>query len=105
MLRDDYVMRMVRQLAAAIARIAGLRNIGRDEEALAEIERVWGELFGLPPGLLDSMSPEALEAFLGAPEKTRLVAELLRHEADLLERRGDSARAARKRSLGDALAR
>jgi hypothetical protein len=100
-IRDDLILRMVRQLAAAIARTVKLRDAGRDEEALAEIDRAWGELVGLPPGLLDAISPEALQRLVGEGDKVRLVAELLRHEAELFERRGDPAKAARRRALAD----
>jgi hypothetical protein len=102
-LRDDVIMRMVRQLAAAIARIMKLRDAGRDEEALVEADHVWGELFGLPPGLLDSIGGPALAALLGAPEKVTAAIELLGHEADLFERRGDPARAAQRRELASYL--
>ena len=92
-------MRMVKQLAAAIARIMKLREAGREEEALAEADQVWGELFGLPPGLLDSIGGPALAALLGTDGKVNAAVELLGHEAEMLARRGDAGRAARRREL------
>src|SRR4051794_40902563 len=42
MFEDDYILRMVKQLAAAIARIAGLNRRAEHDQALAEADRAWG---------------------------------------------------------------
>src|ERR1700704_3761814 len=64
MFREDYILRMVQQLAEAIARIAGLNQREQHDEALADADRAWGELLGdIPPELAGSV---------GSPTPARL---------------------------------
>jgi len=95
--RQDYLMRLVEQLAAVIARMLGLRSSGRAAQALTEAEHGY-DLLGLPSGLIDVLSASALAELLGSPEKIRLVADLLDEEAASLDALGDP-RAAQKRAL------
>jgi hypothetical protein len=56
MYQEDYILRMVQQLVAAIARIAGLNQRAEHAEALAAADRAWGELLGdIPPELASSV--------------------------------------------------
>jgi hypothetical protein len=100
---QDYLMRMVEQLTAVIARMLGLRKSGRATQALAEAEHGY-DLLGLPSGLIDVVSAPALAELLGSPEKIRLVADLLEEEAASLDALGDP-RAALKRTLAAELRR
>src|SRR5262245_5972732 len=95
--RQDYLMRLVEQLAAVIARMLGLRKSGRAADALVEAERGY-DLLGLPTGLIEVLSAPAIAELLASPEKVRMVADLLDEEAAALEALGDP-RAARKREL------
>jgi hypothetical protein len=101
--RQDFLMRMVEQLTAVIARMLGLRKSGRAAQAVAEAERGY-DLLGLPSGLVDVLSAPALAELLASPEKIRLVADLLEEEAASLETLGDP-RAAQKRALAAELRR
>jgi len=94
---QDYLMRLIEQLTAVIARMLGLRKSGRASQALAEAEHGY-DLLGLPSGLIDVLSAPALAELLGSPEKIRLVADVLEEEATCLEALGDP-RAAQKRTL------
>ena len=96
MFREDYLMRQIRQLADAIARIAGLNRCGDHEAALAAAERAWGELVGdLPAGMADAVDSRTLADLLRSPERIRLAADLLGEQAAALAARGDATGAAR----------
>ena len=56
MLHDDYVMRMVRQLTEALARLAGLRKAGLLDQAAEELDAAFASLGGIDP-LLQSAGP------------------------------------------------
>jgi hypothetical protein len=96
MFQEDYILRMVQQLAAAIARIAGLNQREQHDQALAEAERAWGELLGdIPPELAASTDSHTLAGMLRQPARIRLAHEILREQARALAARGDTAGAAR----------
>lgn len=86
MFEDDYVIRLVRQLAAAIARIAGLRERGDITAARAELARAWDDL-GVPRDLAVAASRETLATLLRDPEKLRIANALLAEEAKLANAR------------------
>lgn len=85
---QDYVMRLIQQVAQMVAAIMGHRNAGRRPEAQQEIDRLCLQTAGLPLALIKQASPEALRAFLpvGGPQRMArdiLLAELLLQDADL----------------------
>ncbi len=94
MLRHDFVMKLIQQLGAALARIARLRNEARQAEALEEIAAAKSEL-PLVPGLLEQLSPSALVRTLGDDELIRQLAQLYRTEAELRYELGEPERAVR----------
>jgi hypothetical protein len=97
MFRDDYLMRMIEQLAAAIARIAGLNRGGQHEEALAAADAAWGELLGdIPLELAGAVDSRTLAGMLRRPDKIRLAAAILREQAHALAGLGDPLSAARR---------
>jgi hypothetical protein len=65
-LRDDWVMRMVKQLAAAIARIAGLRQAGLLDEAALALDEAFVQL-GVDPRLAGTAEPATLLAVTTDP--------------------------------------
>jgi len=99
----DYIMRMAERLAELAARILGLRRAGKLDEAKEEAEQAYGELLGLPPGLIDVVDVATLASLVGAPEKYPGVADVLEADAAVLEDLGDGARAARRRELARGL--
>ncbi len=101
MYEQDYLLRLAKQLTAVIQRIAGLRKAA--PEALAQAEQAYGDLFGLPPGLIDVMAPAELARLVGDPGKIAMLVQLLEVEAGLLEDTGRSDEAERKRTRAEEL--
>ena len=95
MFRKDWLQTAIEQLAAALARAAGLSRAGHDAEALESLREAKG---GLPivPAMLEDVPVQSLIDALGA-EQAELLARLLGAEADLLERMGRSLLAQRPR--------
>jgi hypothetical protein len=97
MFQEDYILRMVQQLAAAIARIAGLNQREQHDEALADADRAWGELLGdIPPELAGSVDSRTLAGMLRQPARIRLASQILGEQARALAGQGDDAGAARR---------
>ena len=88
MQRYDYIQRVIEQLAAALARIAGLQAEGKHVEALAEVQRAYSGL-DLNPHLVRSLDSVSLARLLREPTKVHAVARLLKEEADLRESMGE----------------
>lgn len=95
MFRRDWLQNAIEQLAAALARAAGLSRAGHDTQALEALREAKG---GLPlvPGLLEDVPVQSLIDSLGV-EQAELLARLLAAEADLLDRMGRSLLAERPR--------
>lgn len=88
---QDLILRAVQQLAAAIARIAGLRRAARLEAAVEEIDAALASLAGVVPALLAASDARVVAQALRDPARLALAARLA-HERALVEgRRGDGA--------------
>ncbi len=94
MFREDYIIRLVKQLADFVARIAGFRQEGDFERAQAEIERARDELLGFPPGLVDAIDTPTIVSLLRHPDKLRAAARLFWEEGLVLRARRDPLNAA-----------
>jgi hypothetical protein len=101
MFEQDYVLRIAKQLADALARIMRLRS--REEEVLREVDAACGDLLGLPPGALDRLDAPTLIRLLKSPELAQQLADLVDEEAAARERLGQPETAARRRRLAAAL--
>jgi hypothetical protein len=86
--RDDYLMRMIEQLAAVIARMTGLSRGKNYAAALDEAEKGW-DLLGVPRDLVTVLDGPTLAELLATPEKMRGAADLLIAEAEALTGKGD----------------
>lgn len=104
MLRDDWVMRMVRQLAAALARIAGLRKAALLDEAAEELDAAMASLGGVDPRLVDGADPAVLAALVRDPARREALARLIVERAELAAARGDAKGAEALRAKARALA-
>jgi hypothetical protein len=82
MLREDFVMRMIRQLAEVIARIAGFTREGKHDDAAAALEEAYRSHLGMPKSMVDRLDAETVARTLGA-EKSMIVAALLDAEATM----------------------
>ena len=90
----DYILRMIEQLAAAIAGIVASKNRGDLPRAALEIEDKCLEQTGLPLSVIKQSAPDTLVALLavgGTLRHTRgvMLAELLVLDAGLAEVRGN----------------
>lgn len=96
MIERDYIMRMMQQLANALARIMRAREQEKYDEAQDAIDEAYGELFGLNETLVGVMSAESLAQLLGDSEKIKALARLLKEEGELCELQDDPTQAAIK---------
>jgi len=88
------MMRIIRQLVEAIARIVQLNEREQYDPALAEAEQAWGELLDLPAGLAGAVDSRTLAGMLCEPSRIRLAVQLSREQARALAGKGDPCGAA-----------
>jgi hypothetical protein len=105
-LREDFIERMIRQLAQAVAGILGLRKRGRLDEAEAEVLAAIAGLGRIDPRLLDaSDAPRLLDAsdavtvasLVRETGQLQVLARLLAERAEIQADRIRDAEAARSR--------
>jgi hypothetical protein len=89
MIERDYIMRMIAQLAAVLARMMGAKNAQNYAEALQIVQNAYGQLFGLNGELVESMDAATLALLLGEKEKIKALAALLREEGDIFLLQGN----------------
>jgi hypothetical protein len=89
----DYVLRMIQLLARAIARILGLKQAGKLEEALEEVETTADTIFGSMRSTLDAIDPQSAARLLTSGDKIEAYATLTAEEASIRELMGDATRA------------
>ena len=103
MYNEDYLLRMVEQMAEMAAHLCGFSELvhivqlnrqGDHAGALAAIDRVWDDLFAGPRGMVQTMDSATLVAMLRQPARLRVAAQLFTEEARAWAGRGDAARAA-----------
>lgn len=95
MIREDYIIRMIKQLAAFLARIVRKREAGDYAGALAEAGKAWDDLVGQPPrDLVDLVDTPTLAEMLKEPARMRIAAQLLTEEGRAYAGKGDPAHAA-----------
>jgi hypothetical protein len=88
MFENDYVMRIVKQVAEAIARMLNLSDDGDHDRALREADDAW-DLLGVPRELVAAVDTRTLAGLLRGPEGMRLAAELSLNEGKVLEAKRD----------------
>jgi hypothetical protein len=93
MIEEDYLMRLVRRFASALARISGLKNAQQYPEALEAIDQAYQDLFGVNSKFVFVLSEKDLLALMqsgGAldADKAVIMAGLLVEEAETQERQG-----------------
>jgi tetratricopeptide (TPR) repeat protein len=90
MLTEDYIMRMINQMVAVLAKLIGLKNAGQYQAAQQIIDQSLEQLLGLKPALLKNMDDASIlnlltsQGELGS-ERLYLLAELYRHEGDIFK--------------------
>lgn len=89
MLREDYVMRLIRQIGEFLASIVGRRERGDFVGALVEAGQAWDRNFEVPRELADSVDTPTLASLLRHPDVIRAAADLFWEEARICQGQGD----------------
>jgi hypothetical protein len=98
MQQSDYIERLIRQVAQAIAAALGLAHAGDPQRALEDLDATWSSAIGLRRADLERLDAKSLRAILGP--KCEAAVRLLEAAATLQETRGDIvARDATRRLL------
>jgi len=90
MIERDYLMRMISQLSAVMARILFAKNAQNYAEAQQIAQSSYEQLLGLNGELVDQMDAATLIMLLGEKEKIKALASLLREEGEILHLQGKS---------------
>jgi len=96
MLREDYVMRLIRQIAEFVRAMVRKADAGDYEGALAEADRAYSDLLGMPSGLADRLDSATMASMLGTPERMRAAARISWQEGHVYKSKRDPLAAARK---------
>jgi len=88
MFSEDYLMRIIRQATAVLARVIGLKNTGEYQEAVKDIDKTLGLLFGMDAELIRLLDDESLYLLLINNdeldyEKLEIIADLFKEEGDI----------------------
>lgn len=94
MLREDYLMRLIQQVADFLAQIAGHERKREYEVAIDEAGRAWDELLGVPRGVVEVTDSATLAGLLRDPARIRAASQLLVAEARVVKGKGDPLGAA-----------
>jgi tetratricopeptide (TPR) repeat protein len=89
MLSEDYLIRMIRQAAAVMAKIIGLKNAGQFLEALQVIDQGLEQTLGMNIDLVNLLDDESLYRVLTTNElldleRLGIIADLFKEEGDIL---------------------
>jgi hypothetical protein len=96
MFRTDYILRMIEQATAVLAVVLGLRRAQRPAEALAAIDRLLREQWGLDLGMLGTLDSESVVRLVATDAavdlgKCLVLAELLQAEGEIRAELGQPA--------------
>lgn len=92
MIREDYLIRQIKLVAEAIARMLKLRTAGRHDEALAVADQLYEQL-GIPRGLHEVVDTPTLASMLRTADAMRAAAQLQVEEGHVYKAKGDPATA------------
>ena len=94
--RDDYLLRLITQAAAAIRRLREkLVGEGSADEVLRDAGAAIGELLGPQRGLLERLDPASAASIAGNADTVRAWSSLLLLQSDAEALRGNKAEASR----------
>src|SRR3712207_103922 len=92
--RDDFLLRVIRQVMEVIARAVGLKREGLYDEALLEIDAASGELLGPAATAVPLVDPTTAAQMIGHPERILAYAHLLAERGDVQRLQGREGHAA-----------
>ena len=102
--RDDYLLRMIQQVAAALRALKGRMEGGaQPDEVSRDANSAIGELLGPQRSLMEMLDAKSAAALTGDAERLDLWVELLRVQAIAATNANDSAKAARLTARADSL--
>lgn len=84
MFQNDYVMRLIKQVVHAIARMLELSEQGDHDKALRQAETAW-ELLGVPQELVSVVDTATLADMLREPDKMRAAAQLSYEQGNVIK--------------------
>jgi hypothetical protein len=87
--RQDYLLRLIEQIAAALARMVGHNRKREYEHAISEASHAWSDVLGVPREVVDVVDTPTLAGMLREPDKMRAAAQLLVEEARAVAGKGD----------------
>ena len=103
--QDDWIMRQIQAVAAAIARALGRRQAGEHLEALGEVERAHAELLGNAHALVARVDAATAAHLIGDARVLGALAQITREEGRIREEMGDAEGAERLARRARELAR
>lgn len=89
MFREDYLIRLIKQLAEALRKVMGLRERGEYEAALRASGELYEELTTVPRPVADVLDTPSFAKLLGSAEKMRAAAMLYWEEGKIYAAKGD----------------
>jgi hypothetical protein len=102
--RDDYLMRLIQQVAATLRRLRERVGDGAlPEETSRDAGAAIGELLGPQRSLMEMLDAKSAAALAGDYERLELWVQLIRLQADAARDSNDTARADRLTARADAL--
>jgi hypothetical protein len=93
MIRQDYIERMIQQLAQALKALIQAREEKRPEDALQLLRETALSLLGMEYGVLTMADAASTARLLGHPQRVVGLARLVVEEGELLREQGQEARA------------
>lgn len=105
MLQRDYLMRLVQQATEAMARAAGQRKEGRTLEARRTLDGALVDLLERHATLFAHLDAPTAARMLAAPDRVRMAARIVAHQAEIADEEGDSFEAHRLQARAIALYR
>ncbi|MFO0594128.1 MAG: hypothetical protein U0228_02455 [Myxococcaceae bacterium] len=91
MIREDFIERLVRQLAELLARVLKLARAGQTDEARLAVREAAGALFGIELDALLKLDAATAAQLLGDWRKTLALAEVLHALSEVEAQAGDAA--------------
>jgi hypothetical protein len=93
--RQDYILRLIEEAAAALARAFAALAGKKYDLALVELARAFSAASKLDRRSFDALDTRTVARLLGSPEQIRMVARILAAEADVHEQLGNALAARR----------
>ena len=98
MFENDYIKRLVKQVAELGARISGMKREGRIDEALEEMREAYGKILATDGEMLAMLDGVSAARMLKDAQTMKTYAQLLLQEADLHDQNGDAAKSESRRA-------